>query len=563
MTTAIARLDDDAISRIAAGEVVTRPASVVKELVENSVDADARLVEVEVEGGGVDLIRVRDDGRGIPPEEAPLAFERHATSKIRAAGDVEGVETLGFRGEALWAIADAGEVELATRAESETAVRVTPDGEPAPVGRAVGTTVEVRDLFADRPARRESLASPRREFARISDLVGEHALNRPDVRFRLDHDGDRVFATPGSGNRVDAALGVYDRGVAGRAFEFAGRDGEATVEGLLVAPSVTRASPDHVYTAVDGRPVRESALRDGVVGGYGSLLPADRYPIAAVDVSLPPERVDVNVHPAKTEVALSDPESVRRSVEDAVGDALAGEDLVRSAEAAIDVEESLEPLDGDSRFEELSVIGVFRDLYVLCESESNGRLLVIDGHAANERVNYERLRAAVRGEDGDGNRNGNGNRDGNGLPSRSVAPPETVSLGPATAPLVDDDEVRAAVERLGFSVESLGGGGCRVRAVPAPLGRVTDPGAVRAVLDALRTGDDPRTAVEGDALAELACHPSLRAGDDFDDEVARTLVDRLGACEHPYACPHGRPTVLSIDEATLVRGFDRPNTRLD
>jgi DNA mismatch repair protein MutL len=541
----IERLDDDAVRRIAAGEVVTDPAAAVKELVENALDAGARSVEVTVENGGIDRIRVADDGRGIPPAEAPLAFERHATSKIRRAGDVDAVDTLGFRGEALSAIADAATVEMTTRAAGSAAVRLGPDGEPTPAARAEGTTVEVTDLFADRPARRESLASPRREFAKVSDLVASYALVHPSVGFALSHAEDRTFATPGSGSRVDAALGVYDRSVAGQATEFAHRDGEVAVEGLLCYPSVTRATHDHVYTAVSGRVVRDATVRSAVLDGYGGLLPPDRYPVAVVDVAVPPEGVDANVHPAKTAVAFADADAVTAAVREAVEDALATEDLTRSAEAAVDLEESVERLDADADapLAELSVVGVFRDLYVLCEA--GDRLLVVDGHAAHERVNFERLRAAV----------------GEAVPSVAVDPPETVALSPANGAVLSDPEVREAVERAGFEAEPLGEGTCRVSAVPAPVGRAADPGAVRAVLSELRGGGDAADAVD-DGLAELACHDSLKAGDGFDRETARRLVDSLAACERPYACPHGRPTVLSIEEATLARGFDRPNTRL-
>jgi DNA mismatch repair protein MutL len=476
-----------------------------------------------------------------------MAFERHATSKIRTAGDVDAVETLGFRGEALSAIADAGTVELTTRAADSGAVRVAPGEEPRPAARGVGTTVEVTDLFAERPARKESLATPKREFAKVSDLVAAYALVRPSVRLSLDHGEDRTFATPGSGSRVDAALGVYDRTVAGQATEFAHRDEGVAVEGLLCFPAVSRATEDHVYTAVDGRVVRDPTVRSAVVEGYGTLLPSDRYPVAVVNVSVPPERVDVNVHPAKTEVAFADAELVARLVREAVEGSLATEDLARSAEAAVDLSDSLAELDEvtESPLSDLSVLGVFRDLYVLCEAED--RLLVVDGHAAHERVNYETLRAAV----------------GETVPSRSVDPPETVALSPANAAVLSDPECQAAIERVGFAVEPLGEGTCRVGAVPAPMGRAADPAAIRAVCSELRAGGDPEDALEGSALADLACHESLKAGDGFDRETARRLLEHLANCERPYACPHGRPTVLSIEEATLVRGFDRENTRLE
>lgn len=578
----IVRLDDATVERIAAGEVVTRPASVVKELLENSLDAGASNVSIAVENGGVDLVRVADDGCGMNETDALLAFERHTTSKIRRSADVDRVSTLGFRGEALASIARMARVTLTTKHEGIRGTRVTvEDDEPAVgvAGRDVGTTVEVRDLFYNTPARRKSLASVKREFAEVSRVVTRYALCRPDVRFRLEHDGRQVFATPGSGDYTDAVLGTYDREVAGQSTEFeseradrsdgacrttgpeergTGREGSRStdderridttdgdgsvvaVEGLVVSPAVTRAAPEHVFTAVNGRALRDETIRKAVVEGYGTLLPSDRYPIAVVCVSLPPESVDVNVHPAKADVAFHDPDAVGAAVSSAVREALATADLSRAADLGFDLESSLTPLDGGSAFEDVSVIGQFRRSYLLCEADED--LLVIDQHAAHERINYERLRARL-GE----------------IESAAIDPPATVALSPAEAALVEAE--RETLRALGFELESAGANLYRVGAVPAPLGRVSGPEAVRDVLDAVLAGDEPDDPRE-ELLRSLACHPSLEAGDALADEPAARLVERLGACEQPFSCPHGRPTVLSIDERTFVRGFERRQRRL-
>jgi DNA mismatch repair protein MutL len=549
----IEKLDDETVATIAAGEVVTRPAAVVKELVENSLDAGASRIDVEVAGDGTERIRVRDDGRGMSEVDAELAVERHTTSKVSGPADVERVGTLGFRGEALPSIASAAELELVTNDGGARGTRVTVAGgetSVAPAGRAVGTTVEVRDLFRDRPARRKSLASPETEFSRISDLVSGYALVRPDVRFSLSHDGREVLSTAGSGAYADAALGVYDRSVASRSTTFEhettievdGSERPLRVEGLLVYPSITRARRDHVYTAVNGRAIQGEALRRATVAGYGSLLPTGRAPIAVVAVDLPPAAVDVNVHPRKRTVAFVDGDAVEAAVEEGVRDALTTADLRRSAEVAMDLDSSLQPLDGDSAFDDATLLGRYRELYLLCESE--GDLLVVDQHAAHERVNYERLRAALDGDPA----------------SVELDPPETVSLSPAEAAAVADAEETLA--RLGFELESFGGGAYRVTRVPAPLGRVVDADALRDAVDALRAGEDPRDARD-DLLKDLACHPSLKAGDALSEDDAAALVRRLGECEQPFACPHGRPTVLSIDEEAFVRGFERHGTRRD
>ncbi|TKX56588.1 DNA mismatch repair protein MutL [Halorubrum sp. SS7] len=554
------------VDRIAAGEVVTRPARVVGELVDNALDAGASRVEIAVDGDGTDRIRVADDGRGMARADAARAVERHATSKLAPDGDPVGVDSLGFRGEALAAIAEAARLELVTSPGDGVGTRVVVDGtaptageaegpdatpsvEVEPAGRARGTTVVVEELFATRPARRESLAGASAEFARISSLVADYALANPSVAFSLDHDGSATLSTPGT-DRTDALLGVYDRDTTSRSTTVdASADAGGTsvgVSGALAYPSVTRSTRDHVRVSVNGRPVRNDRLAAAVREGYGRLLPDGREPVAAVDVSLPPARVDPNVHPAKREVGLRDADAVADAVASVVGDALTGADLRRAADVATDLDSALEPVgEGDgsrsSAFADAEPIGVFRDLYVLVES--GDELLVIDGHAAHERVNYERLARAF---------------DGDPVPTAPLDPPATVSLSTdeAAAARAHADDLAA----LGFETEPFGGGTRRLRTVPAPFGRAADADAFRDALAALSAADSGTARdARDDLLADLACHPSLKRGD-FDalgDGDLRSLLDRLGECDRPYACPHGRPTVLSVDAATFAAGFGR------
>ncbi|SEA38470.1 DNA mismatch repair protein MutL [Haloplanus vescus] len=541
------RLDRETVDRIAAGEVVTRPARVVVELVENALDAGAERVEIEVAGDGTERIRVVDDGRGMSESEAPMAVERHTTSKL-PDGDLTGVDTLGFRGEALASIADVARLTLTTNDGGRRGTRVRVDGDDVSVadaGRGRGTTVEVRDLFYNRPARKESLAAPATEFEQLSERVSAYALLRPEVAVVLEHDGQRVFATPGSGDPVDAALAVYGREVARESttldaettLSVDGRELAVRIRGLLAYPSVTRAASEHTRLAVNGRPVAVPSLRRAVERGYGSLLPNDRHPVAALDVSLPPEAVDQNVHPTKQTVALRAADAVASAVEDAVADALETADLRRSADVAMDLDAALGPVERESsRLGDATFVGQFRDLYLLCEA--GDELLVIDQHAAHERVNYERLRDAL---------------DGTEAPSATLDPPVTRALSPSEVAAVERyaDELSA----LGFDCDPFGGGTVRIRAVPAPFGRVADADALETTLAALREGGDadPRDEL----LADLACHPSLKAGDTLDCDDAAALVERLGACEQPFACPHGRPTVLALDETHLANAFER------
>ena len=582
----VRELDTETIERIAAGEVITRPARVVAELVENSLDAGASRVEVTVDGDGTDRengesaeptarpgrIRVADDGRGMSRRDAELAVEPHTTSKIETADDLRQIDTLGFRGEALAAIAETATLDVLTNDGGDRGTRVLVErGEKtvADAGRARGTTVEVTDLFADRPARLASLSDPDTEFSRISTLVADYALARPDVAFVLVHDGRETLSTNGDGVR-GALLSVYGKEVARRAIELdrtveigageidASEDPpngpltpddslECRIQGAIVPPAETRATREATRVAIGGRPVSNAGLARAVESGFGTLLPEGRHPIVAIDVRLPPRLVDANVHPAKRTVALSVSETVETAIEGVVSDGLETADVERAAAAPTDFATPLES--GDvadatgpaASIASADVIGQYRELYLLCELD--GDLLVVDGHAAHERVNYERLRAALSGEP---------------IPNRELEPPATVSLDPGHLPVFEANE--GTIRELGFDAEPFGGDLVRVRAVPAPLGRGTDPELLRDLLDRLADGGTPDRRRDR-LLRDLACHPSLSAGETLTDSEANVLLDRLAECGEPYACPHGRPTLVRIEEATLAREFGREQTR--
>ncbi len=551
----LTRLDDATVSQIAAGEVISRPVRVVSELVDNALDAGAERVEIAVDGDGTERIRVADDGCGLTRAEARLAVERHTTSKLSGVDDARdgltAVSTLGFRGEALAAIADCATLELVTNAGDTAGCRLRVDDEVtvSDAGRAQGTTVTVTDLFGDRPVRRASLSGSTAEFRRISERVSRYVLGRPSVRFSLSHDERTTLRAPGTSVR-EALRAVYDADTASQAttIEHAERiehdrhSGELRIRGILAYPSVTRATRDHVRVAVDGRPVDDSGLRAAIIAGYGSLVPGDRHPVAALDVSPPAGWVDPNVHPTKNRVELRGRNSIESRVESAVREALSTADARRTATAATGLDSPLSAVDQRDPFADLRVIGAFRDLYVLCEDGDD--LLVIDQHAAHERVNYERLRAAV-----------------DDSPSTApLEPPQPISVSPTAAAAAESH--RDLLAALGFAFDSFGGTTLRVSTVPAPCGRVVDPDALGDILDQLAGGESPTDPRES-VLTALACRPSLKAGDRLSVADAEALLARLGECDQPFACPHGRPTVCSIDETTLAAGFDRTATRFD
>ncbi|MDX1748596.1 MAG: DNA mismatch repair endonuclease MutL, partial [Halobacteriales archaeon] len=318
------RLPEATIREIAAGEVVERPASVVKELVENSLDAGATRIDVSVERGGKDAIRVSDDGAGMTPAEARLAVREHTTSKLDASEGLDaGVATLGFRGEALYAIGAVSTMTVTSRPRSgdeATRIQIDPGAvvDVSPAGRAPGTTVDVTELFAGMPARRKFLKADATEFDRVSRIVSRYALANPDVAFSLTHDGREVFATPGRGDRRAAIMAVYGREVAEAMIPISAD----SVTGFTSHPETTRSTREYVSTYVNGRYVSAGLLREAVVDAYGKQLAGDRYPFAVVFLEVPPADVDVNVHPRKLEVRFDDPAAVRNTVQDAVRSAL-------------------------------------------------------------------------------------------------------------------------------------------------------------------------------------------------------------------------------------------------
>ena len=333
-------LDQTTVDRIAAGEVVERPASVVKELVENSLDAGASRISVAVEAGGTDGIRVADDGAGIPREELSIAVEPHTTSKIRAIDDLEsGIGSLGFRGEALSTIAAVSKLTLRSKPESqpvgaELRIEGGDAGEPQPVGCPTGTTIEVEELFYNTPARRKFLKRDATEFDHVQTVVTQYALANPDVAFALEHDGRERFATEGNGDLRSAILAVYGRTVAESMIEIDETPDSGPIErihGLVSHPETNRSTREYLATFVNDRYVRAATLREAVVDAYGGQLAADRYPFAVIFVAVPPASVDVNVHPRKLEVRFGEEEAVSKTVRATVADALVDAGLIRSS----------------------------------------------------------------------------------------------------------------------------------------------------------------------------------------------------------------------------------------
>jgi DNA mismatch repair protein MutL len=582
----IAVLPPELASQIAAGEVVERPASAVKELVENSLDAGAKRVEVEIDGGGITRIAVVDDGEGMAPDDAELAVIRHATSKIRSFDDLRTVGTFGYRGEALPSIASVSRLRLRTRAEgSDTGIEVRVEGGGAPtvgpVGMPVGTQVEVRDLFFNVPARRKFLRAAATESGHVGDQLEALALARPDVTLTLSRDGRRVrewLRAPSREERVRQWQGDEALAACG------GRRGPLGVEAFLSRPERARAGAASLVILVNGRVVKDRALALTVAQAYGSVLERGRYPRGAVYLDLPPELVDVNVHPQKAEVRFADPRAVSDALYGILSRELAGAFSLPTparspwvtgpamAPAAAAEPQTTEPdpwglaappgpppapvapvplisvRDSaaapfrprpEVTWSSLRFVAQVRHTYLVCEGPDG--LYVLDQHAAAERVNFHRLRSAYR------ERN---------VAAQSLLFPLTFELSGAEASLID--EYGAEFAAVGLDVRVCGPGAVAVHTVPQLLREASPERLVRDLLaEVSRSGGRGFSDAIDLALAQMACHGSIRAGDILSPDEATALLRALDGADFAGHCPHGRPVVTHTTWAELERKVGR------
>ena len=563
-------LAPEVAARIAAGEVVERPASVVKELVENALDGGATTVSVEVQTGGLDVVQVTDDGAGIAAEDTAHLFQRHATSKLRAAEDLAVVRTMGFRGEALFSLGAAAWVTLLTRRREETVgvylearngrvIRSEPRGAP------VGTTVTVRHLFRDLPARRKFLRSPQAELGRVQAVVASYVLAFPEVRFSLKSDKRQVLTSPGGGELADAALAVYGSQTAPALLPVAGGDEAIAVDGLISPPDVHRVNRSYISLFVNRRPIQSRSLVHAVAEAYRGMLPVGRYPVAVLRIQMPPEELDVNVHPAKAEVRFRQENVVYSVLQRTVRQALVALAPVPAFDVIPSLPTSSTPMtspyvnqaaprrpSAPSRADDdrppssqpplqvlprLRAVGQVQETYIVAEGPDG--LYLIDQHAAHECVLYEQLREAA-----------------------SLQTPQSQGLlEPATVELTPQQEEAARMQgellaQYGWQIEPFGERTVLLRAVPTILTTKEPAQALRDLLDsslaetALPTWDD-RVA------ATVACHGSVRAGMTLTVQEMTGMVQLLQTVKQPHTCPHGRPTMLHLSASSLERGFRR------
>ena len=595
----IRRLPEQLVNRIAAGEVVEKPASALKELMENAIDAGAIRIAIALAEGGIGSIEVSDDGCGMSPADMALALERHATSKL-PDDRIEAVSTLGFRGEALPSIASVARLSVESRVRgadgwSRTLDNGRLEGE-GPAALPPGTRIRVEQLFARVPARRKFLRSARSEYAACVDVVKRLAMARPDIGFALDHDGRRVLQVAPGESRPERVAALTDRGLRENSVAVDYQRGPARLGGVAGLPTFSRGVADHQYLFVNGRPVKDRLLIGAVRAAYQDLLARDRHPILALFIDLPGEEVDVNVHPAKTEVRFRDPANIRGLIIGGLRSALA-EAGFRSAQsvsgAALGAWTTSETHPRHSREsgnpasssfhsgqgsgipayagmtngvaeqpatflhappqgraeaavppEQAFPLGVARGqvaaTYIVAEAEDG--LILVDQHAAHERLVLERMRRAMA----------NG-----GVHAQALLLPEVVELD---EPAADRLEARIAeLAEFGLELERFGPRAMLVRAVPALLGQSAVGGLVTDLADELAAYDEALSLKErlDHVAATMACHGSVRAGRTLSVVEMNALLREMEATPHSGQCNHGRPTWVKLSHLDLEKLFGR------
>ncbi len=566
-------LSPDVASKIAAGEVVERPASVVKELLENSIDSGATEIRIQVQGGGVRFIQVSDNGSGIPAEEVDLALQRHATSKIASAADLEAISTLGFRGEALPSIAAVAELSILTRTADNPVgtYRHLRDGatiQQASRGCPVGTTVTVRNLFRNVPARLKFLRSTATEGERIVTLVSNYALAYPEVKFSLTMDSRHALDTPGTGLLKDALVKIYGVETAEAMLEIVpGEAAEAfspAIKGYISPPNLSRANRSYIVFFVNRRWVQSRLLTYALEQAYQGFLMVGRHPIAILDITLPHSELDVNVHPAKSEVRFRNEGTLFSALQKAVRETLLktspipswqGADVTlppawggprasvpslssrQTTSGAFLSSEGQSPVLPVKALPILRVVGQIGSTYMVAEGPDG--LYLIDQHAAHERVLYERLTTLHKEQTPE---------------TQGLLEPVVVELTPAQEALLHPH--LPFLSRYGFSLEPFGERSYLIRSMPLPLTSKAPAQALREFLDAT-LGEGAGNNQQEKLIITLACHSAVRAGDPLSQQEMESLVRQLEETVHPNNCPHGRPTMIHLSSGQLERQFGR------
>ncbi len=567
-------LDPQVISRIAAGEVIERPASVVKELVENSLDAGATVISIEIVGGGLELIRINDNGCGIAREDLQLAFQRHATSKISCFDDMFSLHSLGFRGEALPSVAAVADVEITSRSDGNASggflkIENGISSKSGAMGRSTGTTISAIRLFQSVPARLKFLKSRPTEASHIAAVISQYALAYPEVKFSLTTDGKVSLNTPGSGKLLDAIVQVYGLEVARNMLDIGEQGWNADpgiiVRGMVSNPSLSRSTSTYLSFFVNRRWITSRKLSWAVEEAYRGLLMTGKHPMAVINLEVTPQDVDVNIHPTKSEVKFKDESSVFGAVQRAVRQALVNMTPVASiAEisapyqttgqaplyspghsgtaipAAYPNPESFESepqhlATPKTTLPALRLLGQIRNSYIVAEGPDG--LYLIDQHAAHERILFEKLNREITLSK---------------VEVQALLNPEPFDVTPAQASAISVHLDELA--EMGFLLEAFGANSYLARTVPAML---VDKDWQAMLRELLELDGKQQSQFMERLMALAACHSAVRFGQTLAEDEMRALLRQLEQVELPNSCPHGRPTLICLTHEQLVKEFKR------
>jgi DNA mismatch repair protein MutL len=603
MGNKIIKLDSLTINKIAAGEVIERPSSVVKELVENSIDANSTEITINIQEGGKKLIEIIDNGNGMSYDDAILAIQRHSTSKIRTADDLFSIESLGFRGEALASIVSVSQVEITTKTkDEEIGTFLSIEGGEIKIDKKTtasnGTRIAVKNLFFNVPVRKKFLKSNTTEINHITEFSTKLALAYPHISLTLNHNGKSIISAP-KGTLISQITSVFGNQIARACIPLEKSDDNYSISGYITKPEFSRKSKDYVYIFVNKRPVSNKLITDSILQGYGTAIPSDRYPIAFLFLDLPANEVDVNVHPTKREIRFSNEPFIFSLIESCVQKSLINSGLkifekiaetkaqptlfrdtlkekttatkhisdAKPKSIAIDrktirmikrrdlsIEDYLP--DGEKGVKEreyeverrksIRVIGLIKDTYIIAETEEG--LLLCDQHAAHEKINYSKYLKQLENKK---------------VSIQKLLAPVSVELKPSEFQMIE--EIKEQLKLYGFEVEVFGKKEILIRSIPAIMGVTISYEVAKDIMDIFK---EHNKEIKGKLVLEeldfikeiislFACRRSIKAGDKISVKEAESLIEELLALKEPFTCPHGRPTMIILNEKYIEEIFQR------
>ncbi|MCG3225761.1 MAG: DNA mismatch repair endonuclease MutL [Candidatus Heimdallarchaeota archaeon] len=603
MTTKIIKLDSLTINKIAAGEVIERPSSVVKELVENSIDADSTEITINIQEGGKKLIEIIDNGNGMSHDDAVLAIQRYSTSKIRTADDLFSIYSLGFRGEALASIVSVAQVEITTKAnEDELGTLLSVEGGEIKIDKKTtasnGTRIAVRNLFFNVPVRRKFLKSITTEINHITEFATKLALAYPSISFSLNHNGRSLISAP-KGELISQIASIFGNKVAKACISIEKKENNHSITGFITKPEFSRKSKDYMYIFVNKRPIFNKLISDAILQGYGTAIPGDRYPIVFLFLDLPTEEVDVNVHPTKKEIRFSEEPFIFSLVESCVQKSLIDSGLkiferindtkiqptlfkeiskertvsskqfpkVIKTKATVEDKTSIRMIkrrdktieyflpEGERKEEEefhvekkasIRVIGLIKNTYIIAETEEG--LLLCDQHAAHEKINYSKYLNQLENKK---------------ISIQKLLAPVSVRLKPSEFQMIE--EMKIQLKYYGFDVEIFGKNEILIRSIPSIMGVTISHEVAKDIIDIFKEYNKEikeKLVLEDlgfikEIISLFACRRSIKAGDKIPVREAEKLIAELLSLKEPFTCPHGRPTIIILNEKYIEEIFQR------